>query len=196
MDAIIPVLFFLCFILLLCALAGLVRPHWLHLKTRKEAAQAAVVFLILLFILGPFLPDTDKESASPRAEHSELAEPVKPVCEDLTDRMERLECAHRRALLAWQDSIGRISSEHIRYLTTACPPCEAQLEECLEVWRTRNPGKTDPPEGDFNRCMDRAWPSSEWPRYEALREALPAPNIPPELSARWRDVQRRVFSGQ
>ena len=198
MGVIVTILFVLCLLLLLSALAGLVQPRWLRLKTRKEAAQAAGVLLILLFILAPFVPDPDPKTppqakqSEAQASHQDMTPPAGPVCEDLADRMERLECEHQRAMNAWVDSSGRISSEYVRYLTTACPPCEAQLEECLEAWHSRNPGKIDTPEADFNRCRDRAWPPSEWPRYTAL----PEPKIPPELSAHWGDIQRRAFSGR
>ena len=193
MATLILVVFFLCFILLLCSLAGLVRPSWLNLETRKDVAKVSGALLVLLFILGPFLPDTDTEPASPQAEQ---AQPTQPVCEDLTDRMERLECAYQRAMRAWTDSSTRISDAHRQYLTTACPSCSARGALCVEALYARTPGNTDPlADAEYDQCMKDAWPESEWPQYEAIRKAFPAPKIPPELSAHWRDIQRRTFSG-
>ena len=189
MAAIITVLFFVFLLLLLCALVALVRPRWLHLKTRKEAAQSAGFFFVVLLILGPFLPDTDSAPEPPQTESTQVAQ---PVCEDLPDRLKRLECAYQRALEAHADSNGRLSMEHARYLTTACPPCEDILDACVHEWVTRNPGDIAfesllMPPAEFERCMDQAWPPAVWPHYENL----PSPKIPPELAAYMQAIQQR-----
>ena len=184
MSAIIPVVFFVMLLLLLCALVGIARPSLVRLTTRKQAAQSAGVFLAALFILGSFLPDTD---SAPEQAQPASAQVSQPDCAALPDRIQRLECDYHHALAAHAENDTRLLIEHLHALSTACPPCRDIAEACEQEWLTRHPGELLLPPAESARCMDQAWPPAVWPRYQPL----PLPTIPPELAAHMRLVQQR-----
>lgn len=108
MAALITTLFFVLFLVFCAALAAIVRPSLLKVKTRKEAAQAAGGCLIILLILSPFLPDNSPTEQQPLADKQDTVVhdgpfPL-PICEDIPGRMKRLECEYQRALEAYQTS--------------------------------------------------------------------------------------------
>ena len=74
MSALVTGLFFVVLILFLCALGALVRPRWFNLKTRKEAAQSVGLFLVVLIILGAFLPDDEAPPETAQKPHIVLTE--------------------------------------------------------------------------------------------------------------------------
>lgn len=61
MSVIVSILFGLLLLAFCMAIAGVIRPSWINVKTRKEAAQAGAGCLIVLLILTPFLPNGDDE---------------------------------------------------------------------------------------------------------------------------------------
>ena len=78
MSVIVSILFFIFMLLLSMALGALVRPCWLNLKTRKEAAQAAGFCVVVLLLLIPFMPDTTTDMPDTTTEF--LLTPSQEAC--------------------------------------------------------------------------------------------------------------------
>lgn len=190
MSALITVLFFVFLLLFIVALAAIVRPRWINMKTRKEASQAAGGCLVVLFILGPFLPD-NSEPEKPSANNAEEGQtPERSTsqqgCEDLSDRTEQLECEYRRAMNAWSRSSIHLATTYQKYLDDACPLCKDAMQACIDEIYSRNPEKkmAGPSTTEYDRCMEQAWPSAKWPRMEPLAQ----PKLPQELAERGRQA--------
>ena len=200
MSAVIVVLFFLLTLLFCATLVACIRPSILHMKTRKEAAQAAAGCFVVLLVLTPFLPEkTAPENTTTVTTQPDTEADDAPVCEDIPGRIKRLECEYRRALQAWRTSSIELVMAHHDYLKTACPPCQEAMQSCTDDWYTHKQEKKFDtiPTAEYNRCMDRAWPKALWPRHTAL----PAPKMPPELSAHYATAvaqhkeEQRILSG-
>lgn len=82
MSVIVSILFGLLLLAFCMAIAGVIRPSWINVKTRKEAAQAGAGCLIVLLILTPFLPNGENEP-------KEQKENQQATKENLFEKMKR-----------------------------------------------------------------------------------------------------------